>query len=126
MEKIKCPFCGEEIKSDSRFCPNCGRELDSIKETDNEDVSFSHAVPSDSSWVSKWKSRDMIFKCVFTLLFIMCVALHFVFMSKYRSLENTHDIKSLDEKVNSGMMMYICGYGSIFFRYYVFICDFKI
>ena len=75
MERIKCPFCGEEIDASSKFCPNCGRELSDIKVEEVEDTYYVNTPSNDSSWVMKWRIRDFVFKLVFTIAFVTCLIL---------------------------------------------------
>jgi len=30
--KVNCPFCGEKIDEDAKFCPHCGSKLTEVKE----------------------------------------------------------------------------------------------
>lgn len=71
MEKIKCPYCGQEINASSKFCPNCGSSLEEYKNRVNTDSSYDAPLPKDPIWMNKWKTKSTIWKCVFGLAFLM-------------------------------------------------------
>lgn len=70
MEKIKCPYCGQEINASSKFCPNCGSSLEEYKNRVNTDSSYDAPSPKDPIWMNKWKTKATIWKCVFGLVFL--------------------------------------------------------
>ncbi|MFX1345120.1 MAG: zinc ribbon domain-containing protein [Promethearchaeota archaeon] len=55
LTKVTCPFCGEEIARDAKFCPVCGAKL---KETEIEQKtkicsSCGYQLPLDAKYCYK-------------------------------------------------------------------------
>jgi len=54
--KINCPFCGEEIESDAKFCPICGSKLgEKQKEEKKTKIcpNCGHELPLDAKFCAK-------------------------------------------------------------------------
>jgi len=54
--KINCPFCGEEIESDAKFCPICGSKLgEEQKEEKKTKIcpNCGHELPLDAKFCAK-------------------------------------------------------------------------
>ena len=118
MEKIKCPFCGEEIKADSKFCPNCGKKLEDYKAEENTieesvDAYFSSASPRDTSWINRWKTRDILYKLTFALIFIACLIAHIYLVKQYNYFK--HASHTPDEIVAAAVGSVFTGIGSALF-----------
>ena len=118
MEKIKCPFCGEEINASSKFCPNCGSELDSFKQKQQEETYFPHETPNDSSWANKWKTRDFIYKAVFVAIAIICIITHLVCVGKYPHIKNHVLDYGAESTVAFAILLWCSGVGSFAFGYF--------
>ena len=118
MEKIKCPFCGEEIKANSKFCPNCGKKLEDYKAEENTieesvDTYFSSASPRDTSWINRWKTRDLLYKLTFALIFIACLIAHIYLVKQYNYYK--HASHTPDEYVAAAVGSVFTGIGSALF-----------
>lgn len=56
VTKVNCPFCGEEIESDAKFCPICGAKLgEKQKEEKKTKIcsSCGHELPLDAKFCAK-------------------------------------------------------------------------
>ena len=56
VTKVNCPFCGEEIESDAKFCPICGAKLgEKQKEESKTKIcsSCGHELPLDAKFCAK-------------------------------------------------------------------------
>lgn len=45
MDKVNCPFCGDQIDEESKFCPHCGSNVVNVKEKSanaKEEVKIKH------------------------------------------------------------------------------------
>ena len=55
VTKINCPFCGEKIDSDAKFCPTCGAKIgEKQKEKETKICSgCGHELPLDAKFCAK-------------------------------------------------------------------------
>ena len=55
VTKINCPFCGEKIDSDAKFCPTCGAKIgEKQKEKETKICSgCGHELPLDAKFCTK-------------------------------------------------------------------------
>lgn len=112
MEKIKCPYCGQEINANSKFCPNCGSSLEEYKSRVNNNASFNAPSPKDPEWMKKWKTKSLIWKCVFGFIFLF-----FGICLIYCLPATLHpDIDTVDR----GVFGIVCAYGT-FISFLIFI-----
>lgn len=125
MEKIKCPFCGEEIASDSKFCTSCGRSLEDANNATNETSNIFAASPKDDGWIKKWAGRDLTFKIAFTLLFVVCLTCYIIFKKKYDYALDHYDYYTIDEKIAFASCSIVFLYGFIFFGIFALYVDLR-
>jgi ribosomal protein L40E len=62
ITKVNCPFCGEEIESDAKFCPICGSKLGDLQERELEIKSCSgcgHELPIDAKFCAKCGTKQI-------------------------------------------------------------------
>jgi ribosomal protein L40E len=56
ITNINCPFCGEQIESDAKFCPICGSKLGEPQEEEKNTTicpSCGHELPLDAKFCAK-------------------------------------------------------------------------
>lgn len=42
---IFCPFCGEELVDNAKFCKNCGKNVESYRHFENDETNSTHYRP---------------------------------------------------------------------------------
>ena len=70
MEKIKCPYCGQYVNEDVRFCPNCGSSLVEYKNNLKADSNMEAPAPKDPVWIEKWKTKCNLWRFVWLTIFL--------------------------------------------------------
>jgi len=55
VTKVNCPFCGDEIVNDAKFCPICGAKLEETQKEQRTKIcsSCGHELPLDAKFCAK-------------------------------------------------------------------------
>ena len=95
MALIKCPECGKDVSTAAEICPHCGypiRKLVDVvtEQTQNQDNDYLEEPkattkkrapkPIDPSWMTQWKNKPGTEKAVWSIFFIICIALLLIFI----------------------------------------------
>jgi predicted amidophosphoribosyltransferase len=55
LTEVNCPFCGEEMASDAKFCPTCGAKLKEAVEEQKTKIcsACGYQIPLDAKYCYK-------------------------------------------------------------------------